>query len=107
MSNVNKERFLMSVDTAIAKPIEGSPYANENYALIPLSIDPPKPIKFVFEGDVLEFIDDDAIITTYQTNLLKEKMAACDVSHLSDEEIERYIALINGVKGYWELEQDE
>ena len=74
---------------------------------IPLSINPPKPIKFVFEGDVIEFIDDDSIIITYQTNLLKEKMAACDVSHLSDEEIERYIALINGVKGYWELEQDE
>jgi hypothetical protein len=106
MNNMDKERFLMSVDTATVKPLEGSPYAKK-YDFIPFSIDPPKPIKFVFEGDVVEFIDDDSIIATYQTNLLKEKMAACDVSHLSDEEIERYIALINGVKGYWELEQDE
>lgn len=106
MSNIDKERFLMSVDTAKVKPIEGSPYTDENYPFIPFSVYPPKPIKLVFEGDVANFINDDAIIATFQTNLLKEKIAACD-GYLSDEEIQRYIALIDGIKGYWELEQDE
>ena len=103
---MDKSKILMTVDKATVTPLQGSIHTEEK-TFMPITIPSPKPIKFVFEGEVLEFIDDEAIITTYQTNLLKEKMAACDVSHLSDEEIERYIALINGVKGYWELEQDE
>lgn len=103
---MDKGKILMTIDEATVTPLQGSIYVEEK-TFIPITIPPARPIKLVYEGDVLEFIDDDAIIFTYQTNLLNEKMAVCDVSHLTEEEIDKYLALINGVKGYWRLEQDE
>ena len=100
---MDKSKILMTVDKATVTPLQGSIHTEEK-TFMPITIPSPKPIKIVPESDVLEFINDDAIIFTYQTHLLNEKMAACDVSHLTEEEIEQYIALVNGVKGYQEVE---